>query len=164
MEFFPPQMSLTSLFALPSGLEITASSRQEGVLCVSLLSTQPISYCPLCGSAATRIHSRYQRRLADLPSTGQPVRFLLTVRKFFCDVPTCPRKIFAERLAPFVAPSARVTARLFQMDETHWSGDWRQAWCARYGPYGHSDQQAHHSPAHHGAACRAGRTSYPAWH
>ena len=115
MEFFPTQMSLMSLFALPSGLEITACSHQEGMLCVSLLSTQPCSHCPLCGSIATRIHSRYQRRLADLPSVGQPVRFLLSVRKFFCDMLTCPRKIFAERLAPFVAPWARVTARLFQM-------------------------------------------------
>jgi transposase len=115
MECFPTQMSIMSLLALPSGLEITACSQQEGMLCVSLLSTQPTSHCPLCGSAATRIHSRYQRRLADLPSTGQPVHFVLAVRKFFCDVPTCPRKIFAERLAPFVAPSARVTARLFQM-------------------------------------------------
>src|ERR1700755_1880229 len=102
-------MSLISLFALPSGLEITAYSKLEGVLYVSLLSTQPCSYCPLCGSAATRIHSRYQRRLADLPSTGQPVRFLLSVRKFFCDEPTCPRKIFTERLAPFVAPTAVCT-------------------------------------------------------
>jgi transposase len=84
-------------------------------LCVSLLSTQPCSHCPLCGSAATRIHNRYQRNLADLPSAGQPVCFLLLVRKFFCEVPTCPRKIFAERLTSFVAPWARVTARLFQL-------------------------------------------------
>jgi transposase len=82
---------------------------------VSLLSTQPSSPCPVCGSAGTRIHSRYQRRLTDLPSTGQPVHILLAVRKFFCDEPTCPRKIFTERLAPFVAPRARMTARLFQM-------------------------------------------------
>ena len=82
---------------------------------MSLLSTQTSSCCPLCGSAATRIHSRYHRKLADLPSAGQPVRFLLSVRKFFCDVPTCPRKIFTERLAPFVAPKARVTQRLFQI-------------------------------------------------
>jgi transposase len=115
MELFPTQMSIIPLFALPSGLEMIACSRQEGMLCVSLLSRQPVSHCPVCGSAATRIHSRYQRRLTDLPSTGQPVRILLTVRKFFCDMPTCPRKIFTERLAPFVAPSARVTARLFQM-------------------------------------------------
>jgi transposase len=108
-------MSIISLLALPSGLEIIACSHQEGRLCVSLLSTQPVSHCPLCGSPATRIHSRYQRKLADLPSAGQPIRFLFSVRKFFCDVPTCPRKIFTERLAPFVAPRARVTQRLFQI-------------------------------------------------
>jgi transposase len=108
-------MSIIPLLALPAGLEMTAFSHQQGTLCVSVLSTQSCSQCPVCGSASTRIHSCYQRRLADLPSAGQPVRFLLTVRKFFCDAPTCPRKIFAERLTPFVAPGARVTARLFQM-------------------------------------------------
>jgi len=104
-----------SLFAFPSGLEITACSKLEGMLCVSLLSTQHSSPCPLCGTAATHIHNHYQRRLTDLPRTGQPVRFLFTVRKFFCDVPTCPRKIFTERLAPFAAPWARVTVRLFHL-------------------------------------------------
>ena len=87
MELFPIQMSIIPLLALPPGLEMTLVSSQEGVLCVSLLSTQPFSRCPVCGSAATRLHRRYQRRLADLPSGGQPVRFLLSVRKFFCDVP-----------------------------------------------------------------------------
>jgi transposase len=82
---------------------------------VSLLSTQSSPPCPLCGTAATRIHSRYQRRPTDLPSTRQPVRFQLSVRKFFCDESTCPRKIFTERLAPFVTPRARVTARLFHL-------------------------------------------------
>lgn len=115
MECFPTQMSIIPLFALSSGIEITACSCQEGVLCVSLLSTQSSSPCPFCGTAATRIHSHYQRRLTDPPSTGQPVRFQLSVRKFFCDESTCPRKIFTERLAPFVAPRARVTARLFQL-------------------------------------------------
>lgn len=85
------------------------------MLYVSLLSTQPVSRYPVCGSPATRIHSRYQRRLADLPSTGQPVHILLSVRKFFCAVPTCSRKIFTERLAPFASPRARVTERLFQI-------------------------------------------------
>jgi transposase len=115
MECFPTQMSIIPLFALPSGIEITACSHQEGALCVSLLSMQSSSPCPFCGTAATRIHSHYHRRLTDLPSTGQPVRFQLSVRKFFCDESTCPRKIFTERLAPFVAPRARVTARLFQL-------------------------------------------------
>ncbi len=113
--FFPTHMSIMPLFALPSGLEMTACTQQEGVLCVSLLSTQPTSPCPVCGSAARRIHSRYQRRLADLPSAGQSVHLLLSVRKFFCEESTCPQKIFAERLSPFVDPSARVTKRLFQI-------------------------------------------------
>src|SRR5690242_6632294 len=118
MELFTIQMSLIFLFALPSGLEITSCIKLEGRLSISLLSTQPSSACPLCGTAATRIHSRYQRKLADLPCAGQPVSFQLSVRKFFCDESTCPRKIFTERLAPFVAPNARMTARLFQVLQT----------------------------------------------
>jgi hypothetical protein len=97
-------MSIIPLFALPSGLKMTTCSYQEGKLYVSLLCTQPNSPCPVCSSAATRIHSRYQRRLADLPSTEQPLHIRLSVRKFFCDEPTCRRKIFTERLASFVAP------------------------------------------------------------
>jgi transposase len=115
MEFFPTQMSLLPFLALPPGLEVIAFSQQQGTLSVRLESTQPSSRCPLCGSPATRIHSRDPRKLADLPCTGQPLCFLLSVRKFFCEVSTCARKIFAERLPPFVAPWARVTSRLSQI-------------------------------------------------
>ena len=83
MECFPTQMSIIPLFALPSGIEMTACSHQDGVLCVSLLSTQSSSPCPLCDTTATRIHSHYQRKLTDLPSTGQPVGFELEVAEIF---------------------------------------------------------------------------------
>lgn len=43
---------------------------------------------PACGTAATRIHSRYGRTLADLPWQGVRVRLAVTVRRFFCDAPT----------------------------------------------------------------------------
>ena len=36
-------------------------------------------------------------------------------RKYFCDVITCARKIFVERLTPFAQPWARVTLRLYQI-------------------------------------------------
>jgi transposase len=39
----------------------------------------------------------------------------ILARKCFCDVGTCTRKIFAERLTPFVEPLARVTTRLFRV-------------------------------------------------
>jgi transposase len=64
---------------------------------------------------AGRVHSRYTRRLTDLPCGGQPVRLLLQVRKYFCENPDCQRKIFVERLTPFAAPWAQVTQRLFQI-------------------------------------------------
>jgi transposase len=37
---------------------------------------------------------------------------LLTVKKFFCRTPDCPRKIFVERLDDFLAVSSRLTMRL----------------------------------------------------
>src|SRR6266567_6484751 len=109
------KMEVKQIAALPKQLAVMDIEMSDDVLTITTLSTQACPCCPLCGKPSARIHSRYQRRLADLPSTGQPVRFLLTVRKFFCDEPTCPRKIFTERLTPFVAPWARVTARLFQI-------------------------------------------------
>lgn len=50
-----------------------------------------------------------------LPYGGQSIQLLIQVRKYFCEESTCPRKIFAERLSPFIDPFARVTKRLFQI-------------------------------------------------
>ena len=51
--------------------------------------------CPLCERPSRRVHGRYTRTLADLPWCGIPVRLRVRVRKFFCDEPSCERKIFA---------------------------------------------------------------------
>jgi hypothetical protein len=37
---------------------------------------------------------------------------LLTVRKFFCRVNSCPRKVFTERLPDLLEASSRLTTRL----------------------------------------------------
>ena len=69
--------------------------------------------CPICGSPSARIHSTYQRSLADLPSHGRAVRIKLATRRFRCVLATCSRRIFTERLAATGAhPFARRTARL----------------------------------------------------
>src|SRR5207248_6413937 len=54
----------------------------------------------------------YCRKPADLPCSGRPVRLLLNVRKFFCRVPNCSRKVFTEHLPQLLEPSSRLTARL----------------------------------------------------
>ncbi len=79
---------------------------------VVLRSTQVTAACPLCQAIAHRRHSHYTRTLADLPISDVPVRLFLQVQKFFCDHPSCPRRIFTERLPAVVAPSARRTQRL----------------------------------------------------
>jgi len=87
----------------------------DKVLTMTAVSTQVSPACPLCGAPAARVHSRYLRQLTDLPCGGQQVRLLVQVRKCFCDVPKCARKIFAERLTSFVDAFARVTKRLYQI-------------------------------------------------
>jgi transposase len=89
----------------------------DKVITLTAVSTQTAPCCPLCGTSASRIHSQYRRQLTDLPCAGQRVRLILQVRKFFCDETTCVRKIFAERLAPFIQSWARVTTRFFQAVE-----------------------------------------------
>ena len=77
-------------------------------------STQAMVPCPLCQTPARRIHSRYDRTLADLPWADYCVRLQLRVRKWFCHNSACVRHIFTERLPRVAAPWARRTRRLVQ--------------------------------------------------
>ena len=81
---------------------------------VHLATTATTAACPLCGSDTRRVHSRYTRRLDDLPCLGRCVRLRIAVRRFVCAQPDCPRRIFAERLPGFATPRARTTDRLRQ--------------------------------------------------
>lgn len=74
----------------------------------------PSAACPACGRSSGRVHSRYTRRLADLPWHGRPVRLLLEVRRFFCDAAGCRRRIFGERVPAVAGTHARQTGRLTQ--------------------------------------------------
>jgi transposase len=102
----------TTLLPHAPDLLLEDMQQTDQTLLLVLRSTAPIAVCPVCQQPATRIHSHYARHPADLPWAGHTVRFVLHVRKFFCLTPTCPRRIFTERLPDVVAPSARATVRL----------------------------------------------------
>ncbi|WP_415623950.1 transposase family protein, partial [Methylobacterium mesophilicum] len=53
--------------------------------------------CSGCRTVSRSVHSRYHRRPADLPTSGQEVRLNLTIRRFYCHDPACARRTFAER-------------------------------------------------------------------
>jgi transposase len=61
-----------------------------------------------------RIHSRYERRLADVPWGGYQVCWQLRVRKFLRFNAACRRRVFTERLPDVVSPYARRTLRLVE--------------------------------------------------
>ena len=69
--------------------------------------------CPGCGTRSERVHSRYRRRLMDLPIAGRPLRLMVLARRFYCNAVLCDRRVFAERFdANVLAPWARRTNRL----------------------------------------------------
>ncbi len=68
--------------------------------------------CPSCNKPSSRIHSRYQRQVADLPWQGVTVRMQLLARKLFCLQEHCPQRIFCERIPSVVEAYARQTVRL----------------------------------------------------
>ncbi|MET9695208.1 transposase family protein [Streptomyces sp. NPDC006514] len=54
--------------------------------------------CPDCGLPSDRVHSCYERRLADTPVGDQPVLIELTARRLYCDNERCGRRMFVEQV------------------------------------------------------------------
>jgi transposase len=75
----------------------------------------PTGQCPGCGSVSTRVHSRYQRTLADAAIAGRVVTVQLVVRRFFCPNRDCSATTFAEQVAGLTVKWSRRTSRLTSM-------------------------------------------------
>src|SRR5438876_815065 len=104
-----------SVFHFPAGITIDSIDPSANELMMRVACDFPSMPCPECQQPSARIHSRYQRLVADLPCAGRHVLLMLTVRKFVCSSPTCPRKIFTERLPGLVASYGRMTRRLIAL-------------------------------------------------
>jgi transposase len=96
----------------PLHLEMWHLNEVTAQLTLRVTSIQALVHCPVCRFPTRRIHSAYQRTLADLPWAHLRVVLQLRVRKFFCANGRCMRRIFTERLPQLVAPWARRTQRL----------------------------------------------------
>jgi len=88
---------LSSVFHFPAGITIDSIDPSANELVMRVACDFPSMPCPECHQPSARIHSRYQRTVADLPCAGRNVLLTLIVRKFVGGTPACPRKIFTEK-------------------------------------------------------------------
>ena len=82
----------TSTF-VPPGLVVDRVDQTGEAVVVIVRSSTPTSLCPGCLAPSKRIHSRYRRRLSDLPWAGRSVQLVLLARRFYCDAVLCGRRI-----------------------------------------------------------------------
>jgi transposase len=104
--------SLQASELIPSGFVVENLANDAACVVVAITASTASRPCPLCGAAAFRVHSRYLRRLVDLPVGGRRAELVLRARRFFCDASGCPRRIFAKRFDGVVERRARRTRRL----------------------------------------------------
>jgi transposase len=81
----------------------------DGSVMMSVVPSALSAVCPVCGAPSARRHSWYRRTALDLPWRKFTVRLRVWARRFFCDEPSCPRKIFAERFAGLLPRYGRRT-------------------------------------------------------
>jgi hypothetical protein len=104
---------LRSSSFVPAGFIVESVSSDERGVVIVVRSGSLSNECPSCKTASARVHSRYRRRVADLPLSGRRVQLIVLARRFRCDAVLCGAQIFTERFPKGVlASSARRTARL----------------------------------------------------
>jgi transposase len=105
-------MNTQTLLADPAAIRLEKIISGTGSLTLVIRTIRRRADCPRCNEPSAHIHSRYVRRVADLPWHGVAVHLQLHARKFRCTNELCERKIFCERLPSVVAAYARKTTRL----------------------------------------------------
>lgn len=104
------RLSLSTV--VPAGFAVDHQEFVDGVLIVTASARASSAACPSCDRLSHRVHSRYHRRVADLPLGGHAVQLRLATRRFRCDERGCRRRIFAERFGASVSERARRTDRM----------------------------------------------------
>jgi transposase len=103
-----------SLSPCPAEVRVERLLAKADHIVLTLRAVRRTVACPGCARPSSRIHSYYERRLADLPWNDVPVRIQLLTRRFFCDNQDCPRRVFTERLPETTETYARRTLRMEQ--------------------------------------------------
>jgi transposase len=77
LPLIPAGLLVRQILPAPDGLVIVVAPRDRAVA------------CPDCGAPSAVVHSRYDRRLQDLPWQSRPVTLRIQVRRLRCRNPDC---------------------------------------------------------------------------
>jgi hypothetical protein len=102
---------------VPETLCIIELKREDNTVIVHADTCSASARCPWRQQSSIRVHSRYNRTLADLPCSGQQVYWRVTARKFYYTNGCCSGKVFAERLDEVARVYGRRTVRQQQVWE-----------------------------------------------
>ncbi|CCF83980.1 hypothetical protein NITHO_2960002 [Nitrolancea hollandica Lb] len=102
-------MHLVRLFPHLGGLCLRQLIIEAECLTLVVMSVRRTAVCPQCRGRSSRLHSHYERTLADLPWGTRPVRLRLQARRFRCANRRCAQRIFTERFPDVVRARARRT-------------------------------------------------------
>jgi transposase len=111
----PGPVDLGVLLPHLAGVIVEEIAVTGGLLLVLARVRAATAVCPMCGTVSGRVHSRYDRRLADASIGGRQVEIRLEVRRFFCPAPGCRRTTFAEQVDGLTTRYARKTPLLAGM-------------------------------------------------
>ena len=88
---------LFMLFPHLRGLRVGQVEDTGDAVVIRACCRAPQARCPACGAASSRVHGGYARVVADGAAGGRPVLVALSVRRFRCPDPSCPKVTFAEQ-------------------------------------------------------------------
>lgn len=81
------------------GVTVEAVEEHSGGIRIRAHAVAGQAVCPGCGTVSGRVHSGYQRRLADGAIGERAVEIRLVVRRFRCAASWCGRATFVEQVA-----------------------------------------------------------------
>lgn len=84
-------------------------TQENGRYIIHVLPARNKCKCPQCGRESSTIASSYKRTIQDIPLENKPTYQVVLIHRYRCLNPSCPRKIFSERLT--IADSRQVRSR-----------------------------------------------------
>ena len=96
---------------LSSEIKYITHEINEDTIAIYVKSKRKEAQCPYCGKVSDKVHSKYIRKLQDLPIQRKKVKLHIERNKYFCKNKECIKGTFAERF-DFFDDKATKTNRL----------------------------------------------------